>query len=75
MPASMISLRYKINFQRIWTFFQFKPKRFAINLKGIAKGADKITLMLSYPSDEVGNELFPHKLEQSEVNHTAMFSL
>ncbi|MDI9540857.1 MAG: coenzyme F420-0:L-glutamate ligase [Bacillota bacterium] len=43
--------------------------RFAINLKGIAKGADKITLMLSYPSDEVGNELFPYdKLEQSEVN-------
>ena len=27
--------------------------RFAICLKGIAKGADKIVLMLSYPSDEV----------------------
>ena len=32
--------------------------RFAICLKGIAKGARKITLMLSYPSDEVGNHLF-----------------
>ena len=31
--------------------------RFSICLKGIAKGAKKIVLMLSYPSDEVGNSL------------------
>ena len=31
--------------------------RFAICLRGIAMGAKKIVLMLSYPSDEVGNEL------------------
>ena len=31
--------------------------RFAICLRGIARGASKITLMLSYPSDEVGNHL------------------
>ena len=31
--------------------------RFAICLRGIAKGADKIVLMLQYPSDEVGNHL------------------
>jgi F420-0:gamma-glutamyl ligase len=31
--------------------------RFAICLKGFARGAKKITLMLSYPSDEVGNHL------------------
>jgi len=31
--------------------------RFAICLKGIAKGVKKIVLMLSYPSDEVGNHL------------------
>ena len=31
--------------------------RFAILLRGIAKGAKKIVLMLSYPSDEVGNHL------------------
>jgi len=31
--------------------------RFAVCLKGIAKGADKLVLMLSYPSDEVGNHL------------------
>ena len=43
--------------------------RFAINLKGIAKGANKITLMLSYPADEVGNELLSYdQLEASGVN-------
>lgn len=31
--------------------------RFAICLRGIARGAEKIVLMLSYPSDEVGNAL------------------
>ena len=31
--------------------------RFAICLRGIAKGCDKVVLMLSYPSDEVGNHL------------------
>ena len=31
--------------------------RFAICLRGIAKGAKKVVLMLSYPSDEVGNHL------------------
>lgn len=31
--------------------------RFAVCLRGIAKGAEKIVLMLSYPADEVGNHL------------------
>lgn len=31
--------------------------RFAICLRGIAKGCKKVVLMLSYPSDEVGNQL------------------
>ena len=31
--------------------------RFAICLRGIAKGSEKVVLMLSYPSDEVGNHL------------------
>ena len=31
--------------------------RFAVCLRGMAKAAKKIVLMLSYPSDEVGNEL------------------
>ena len=32
--------------------------RFAICLRGIARGSKKVMLMLSYPSDEVGNHLF-----------------
>ncbi|MBS6475322.1 MAG: coenzyme F420-0:L-glutamate ligase [Clostridiales bacterium] len=39
--------------------------RFAICLRGIAKGAKKVVLMLSYPSDEVGNELL--SLDQVEA--------
>ena len=36
--------------------------RFAICLRGIASGAKKIVLMLSYPSDEVGNHLIDEDL-------------
>ncbi len=36
--------------------------RFAICLRGIAKGVKKIYLMLSYPADEVGNHLFDEDL-------------
>lgn len=43
--------------------------RFAICLKGIAKGADKIVLMLSYPSDEVGNALLTlDQLDEDNIN-------
>ena len=43
--------------------------RFAICLRGIAKGAKKIVLMLSYPSDEVGNELVSlDKIDAAGVN-------
>ena len=43
--------------------------RFAICLKGIAMGAKKVVLMLSYPSDEVGNELVSlDKLDEAGVN-------
>ena len=43
--------------------------RFAICLRGIAKGADKIVLMLSYPSDEVGNHLISlDKLDEKGVD-------
>ena len=43
--------------------------RFAIVLRGIATGMKKITLMLSYPSDEVGNHLFDEELlEDSGIN-------
>ena len=43
--------------------------RFAICLKGIAMGAKKVVLMLSYPSDEVGNELVSlDKIDAAGVN-------
>ena len=43
--------------------------RFAICLRGIARGAKKVVVMLSYPSDEVGNHLFDEDmLENSGVN-------
>ncbi len=43
--------------------------RFSICLKGIARGAKKIVLMLSYPSDEVGNELVSlDQLDEAGIN-------
>ena len=43
--------------------------RFAICLRGIARASKKIVLMLSYPSDEVGNELVSlDKLDEAGVN-------
>ena len=36
--------------------------RFAICLRGIAKGAKKVVIMLSYPSDEVGNHLISYDM-------------
>lgn len=36
--------------------------RFGNHLKGIVQGCDKLYLLLSYPSDEVGNSLFPVEL-------------
>ena len=43
--------------------------RFAICLSGIAKGCKKVVLMLSYPSDEVGNHLVDlDKLDEKGIN-------
>ena len=43
--------------------------RFAICLRGIAKGAKKIVLMLNYPSDEVGNALVSlDQLDEAGIN-------
>lgn len=44
------------------TFPILSRNRFAICLRGIAMGMKKIYLMLSYPSDEVGNHLFHAEL-------------
>jgi len=43
--------------------------RFSVCLKGIAMGAKKVVLMLSYPSDEVGNELVTlDQLDEAGIN-------
>ena len=51
--------------------------RFAICLRGIAMGAKKVVLMLSYPSDEVGNHLISlDMLDEKGVNpYTDVLSL
>ena len=51
--------------------------RFAVCLRGIAKGAKKIVLMLSYPSDEVGNHLIDlDMMDEKGVNpYTDVLSL
>lgn len=43
--------------------------RFAICLRGIARGAKKVVVMMSYPADEVGNHLFDEDmLDASGIN-------
>ena len=51
--------------------------RFAICLRGIAKGAKKVVIMLSYPSDEVGNHLISlDAVDEKGVNpYTDVLSL
>ena len=51
-------VRAKLGGETVAVIFPILSRnRFAICLRGIAKGAKKIVLMLSYPSDEVGNHL------------------
>jgi len=51
-------VREKLGGETIGVIFPILSRnRFAICLRGIAKGAKKVVLMLSYPSDEVGNHL------------------
>ena len=63
-------VRSKLGGETIGVIFPILSRnRFAICLKGIAKGAKKIVLILSYPSDEVGNELVTwDQLDNAGVN-------
>ncbi len=63
-------VRAKLGGQTIGVIFPILSRnRFAICLRGIAKGAKKVVLMLSYPSDEVGNELVSlDKLDAAGIN-------
>jgi len=63
-------VRAKLGGETVGVIFPILSRnRFAICLRGIAKGAKKIVLMLSYPSDEVGNHLVDlDMLDEKGVN-------
>ena len=63
-------VRAKLGGETVGVIFPILSRnRFAICLRGIAKGAKKVVLMLSYPSDEVGNELVSFdQLDAAKVN-------
>ena len=70
VDAIAADVRAKLGGETIGVIFPILSRnRFAICLRGIAKGAKKVVLMLSYPSDEVGNELVSFdQLDAAKVN-------
>ena len=70
VDAIATDVRNKLGGETIGVIFPILSRnRFAICLRGIAKGAKKVVLMLSYPSDEVGNELVSFdQLDAAKVN-------
>ena len=63
-------VRAKLGGETVGVIFPILSRnRFAICLRGIAMGAKKIVLMLSYPSDEVGNSLLTYdQLDDAGIN-------
>ena len=63
-------IRAKFGGETVGVIFPILSRnRFSVCLTGIAKGAKKIVLMLSYPSDEVGNHLVSlDKVDEMGVN-------
>ena len=63
-------VKEKLGGEKIGVIFPILSRnRFAIILKGIAMGVKKIVLMLSYPSDEVGNALLTFdQLDDANIN-------
>ena len=70
VDAIAADVRAKLGGETVGVIFPILSRnRFAICLRGIARGARKVVLMLSYPSDEVGNELVSlDKLDEAKVN-------
>lgn len=70
VDAIAADVRAKLGGDTIGVIFPILSRnRFAICLRGIARGVKKIVLMLSYPSDEVGNELVSlDKLDEAGIN-------
>ena len=64
-PSKKIGLVYPI----------LSRNRFSMMLKGIARGMDEITMLLSFPSDEVGNGILDEeKLDKSKFNLGSTFN-
>ncbi len=70
VSAIAADIRSKLGGGTIGVIFPILSRnRFAICLRGIAQGAKKVILMLSYPSDEVGNELVTlDQLDEAGIN-------
>ena len=70
VDAIAADVRAKLGGETVGVIFPILSRnRFAICLRGIARASRKIVLMLSYPSDEVGNELVSlDKLDEARVN-------
>ena len=66
--AADLKRKYKGNHLGV-VFPILSRNRFAILLKGFARAFDKITLLLSFPDDEVGNAiLYKEKLKQQGIS-------
>lgn len=63
-------VKNKFNKRHIGLVFPILSRnRFAVCLKAFARAMDKITMLLSYPSDEVGNDILDkNRLEESGIN-------
>ena len=70
VDAIAADVRAKLGGETVGVIFPILSRnRFAICLRGIAKGAKKIVLMLGYPSDEVGNALVSlDQLDEAGIN-------
>jgi len=70
VDAIAADVRAKLGGETVGVIFPILSRnRFAICLRGIARGCKKVILMLSYPSDEVGNELVSlDKLDEAKIN-------
>ncbi|MBQ8757082.1 MAG: coenzyme F420-0:L-glutamate ligase [Oscillospiraceae bacterium] len=70
IDAIAADVQAKLGGQTLGVIFPILSRnRFSICLKGIAKAVKKVVLMLSYPSDEVGNELISlDKVEEAGIN-------
>ncbi len=70
IDAIAADVRQKLGGGAVGVIFPILSRnRFAVCLKGIARGLQKVVLMLSYPSDEVGNHLIdPDLLDEKGID-------